>query len=86
MFYRYEEVIFDKRNWVERVARDIGAVISREQAEKIADIHDIWPEAEDVNAHIRQVKPGGYREKISQESIDYIYRNYPVFFDDYHYV
>ena len=36
VFYRYEEIIFEKRNWVERVARDIGAVITREQAEKIA--------------------------------------------------
>ncbi len=85
VFYRYEDVISDKRNWVQRIAADIGAGISREQAEQIADLHDVWPESEDVNAHIRQVRPGGYRGKLSQESIDFIYRKYPVFFDAYQY-
>ena len=84
-FYRYEDVIFDKRNWVARVAGDLGIELTREQAEQIADRHDILPETENPNAHIRSVRPGGYVEKLAPGTIEFIKGNHPTFFGSYGY-
>lgn len=85
VFYRYEDVIFKKRDWVRRIAFEIGAEVTADSADTIADRNDFRPEKEDPSAHIRSVNPGGYLEKISKESADYIKENHPVFFDVYGY-
>jgi len=85
VFYKYEEIIFDKRNWVMKIANDLSVELSREQADLIADKHDLMPVKEDPNAHVRSVKPGGYLKKLSKESINYIHKNYPIFFEKFGY-
>jgi len=85
IFYKYEDVIFEKRKWVAHIAKDLGVELPSLTDEKIADKHDIFPTEENPNAHIRQVIPGGYREKLSEETIDFIYQNFPVFFEKFGY-
>jgi len=84
-FYRYEEVIFNKREWVRQIARDLSVELSDGDADAIADLRDIRPTQENVSAHIRQVTPGGYRSKLSEDSIRFIETKYPVFFTRYGY-
>lgn len=80
-FYRYEDVIFEKRRWVAQIAESLGAEISEETCNLIADRHDLRPENENPNAHVRTVTPGDYRKKLSAESIQHIEDSHPVFFD-----
>lgn len=81
VFYRYEDVIFEKRDWVARIARDLDVDLPREKAHEIADRHDLLPEKEDPTKHIRSVRPGGWREKLSTESVRHIETAHPTFFE-----
>ena len=38
--------------------------------DKIADLHDIQPGAENVGGHIRSVTPGNHTEKLRPDTID----------------
>jgi len=84
-FYRYEDVIFAKRDWVAQIAGDLGIALPEQALQEIADRHDIVPDKEAPDKHIRSVRPGGYREKLSPESQDYIREHYPAFFQRYGY-
>jgi hypothetical protein len=67
--YRYEDIIFDKLNWITDMLKFLNLSLSSNQIEKIANKHDIVPNSEDINKHIRKVKPGDYEDKLSPESI-----------------
>ena len=67
--YRYEDIIFDKANWIEDMLQFLNLSLNSAQLSKIADKHDIVPKAEDVSQHVRKVKPGDHREKLSPECI-----------------
>ena len=84
-FYTYEDVIFSKREWVEQIASDINCNVPTETINEIADRYDVIPQKEAPDKHIRRVVPGGYKEKLSAESVQYIRENYPVFFKDFGY-
>lgn len=84
-FYKYEDVIFRKREWVHQIASDINCNVSTAVINEIADLYDVIPEKEAPDKHIRRVVPGGYIEKLSSESVHYIRENYPVFFEEFGY-
>jgi hypothetical protein len=67
--FRYEDIIFKKRQWVYDICYYLGIVIPHETINKIADENDILPNKEDPDAHIRQVRPGNYRLKLKEETI-----------------
>ncbi len=67
--YRYEDIIFDKVNWITDMLNFLNLSLDRDKILKIATKHDIVPGSEDVNQHIRKVKPGDYQDKLSPEFI-----------------
>jgi len=85
VFYKYEDIIFDKESWVAQIASDLEVEIPQNDIERIAKKHDIRPSKEDPSAHIRSVTPGGYTAKIKPETIAYIQQNFPKFFSEYGY-
>lgn len=70
--YKYEDIIFDKYNWISEMVEFLGFSISNEQILSIANMHDILPSSEDENQHIRKVKPGDHIDKLSLECISRI--------------
>lgn len=62
--FRYEDVIFRKRDWVAAICDWYGWTIPAPTRDAIADRHDVLPEAPDPAAHIRQVRPGNHREEL----------------------
>jgi hypothetical protein len=72
--FRYEDVIFRKRDWVDAICAWYGWSIPREQRDRIADRHDVRPATPDPSAHIRQVKPGNHREELSEKHREQIDR------------
>ena len=67
--YRYEDIIFDKLNWITDMLQFLNLSLNSNQIKKIASKHDIVPSSEDINQHIRKVKPGDYQDKLSPECI-----------------
>lgn len=68
--YRYEDVIFFKREWLEDMLDFLSISIPSETVADIAKNQDIIPEEENPLGHIRQVVPGNYRKHLSQTVID----------------
>ncbi len=67
--YRYEDVVFRKREWLADMAAYLDLPIGKRRLNKIADKNDVRPEKEDVRAHVRQVTPGNYRRHLQAETI-----------------
>jgi hypothetical protein len=68
-FYRYEDIIFYKREWIDDMLNYIGIDIKSSKLDKIIKKHDIIPSNEDLSQHIRQVIPGNYRKHLSNSTI-----------------
>lgn len=68
--YRYEDIIFDKSNWIKDMSEFLGLTLRKNQINRIAEKHNIFPESEAENKHIRKVTPGDHQEKLSSECIE----------------
>jgi hypothetical protein len=67
--FRYEDVIFRKRDWVDAICAWYGWDIPSEARHAIADRHDVLPATPDPAAHIRQVRPGNHREELEPKQV-----------------
>lgn len=72
MFRRYEDIIFNKEKFVSDICEFSNINLSDEQICEIAAEHDIVPDQEQVGQHVRNVKPGNFREKLEEETIQII--------------
>ena len=69
LILRYEDFIYDKRRLVQQLCDWFSIGLSSSRIEAIAVAHDIIPETERPDQHIRQVHPGDYRRKLKPETI-----------------
>jgi hypothetical protein len=83
--YRYEDVIFNKREWILDMAAFMGWQISPVQLEKLLSRVDILPDAENQNQHIRQVRPGNYKQKLRPETQETLTRAFAGVLTRYRY-
>jgi sulfotransferase family protein len=68
--YRYEDVVFKKKEWLEDVLEFLNIDMSDLSIWKIANKYDIRPDKEDPHKHIRQVSPGNYKVHLSSATIE----------------
>ena len=68
--YRYEDIIFRKREWIEHMLDFLGLRLQARRIRVIAEKHDVRPDTENPKKHIRQVTPGNYKSHLSQATID----------------
>lgn len=71
---RYEDVIYDKVALILIVARELGVHLAASELETLRAKHDVFPEEEKSDAHIRQVHPGNHVSKLSPQTIGYLNR------------
>ena len=67
--YRYEDVIFYKREWLTDLCDYFSIPLDLNTIYRIADQHDMLPEKEEKSSHVRQVVPGNYKKHFSKEVI-----------------
>jgi hypothetical protein len=63
----------------------LGVTLSQADAGKRVAKHDIFLEKEELNQHIRSVTPGGYNDKISDETVEFMKTKYATFIKAYGY-
>jgi len=68
--FRYEDVIFNKRQWIADICEAFDWDVSAPAMSRIAKRNDIVPSAEDEGRHIRQVAPGDGMRKLQPETIE----------------
>ncbi|MFH1156191.1 MAG: sulfotransferase domain-containing protein [Pseudomonadota bacterium] len=67
--YRYEDVVFDKINWMDDLVRTLELELDRTIMKEVVEQFDIVPDVEDETRHIRQVLPGNHRKKLMPGTI-----------------
>jgi hypothetical protein len=83
--YRYEDVIFEKRKWLDDMTDYLKLEVAEATIAAVAARHDIVPSAEDPFQHIRKVKPGDFREKLKPETISALSEAFAHILDRYGY-
>lgn len=83
--YRYEDIIFDKENWIKDILDYLGLTLKPVQLKRIIQRNDIVPQAEDASQHIRKVKPGDHLEKLTAECIARLNESLAEVLDRYNY-
>jgi hypothetical protein len=68
-WFRYEDVIYRKREWVEEMCDHFLWNIKPSQRNAIADAYDVFPSEEEQDKHIRQVHPGNYKSQLQEATI-----------------
>lgn len=84
--YRYEDVIYSKKSWIEGMVRYLQIDVGDDAIESIAKSVDIVPESEDPSHHIRQVAPGDHRHKLRPETIDCLNHEFADIMERYGYL
>lgn len=67
--YRYEDVIFEKLEWLKSMVDHLGLPYNEEAAVEVSKKHDIVPDVEDEGSHIRNVRPGNFRSKLEAGTV-----------------
>jgi hypothetical protein len=79
--YRYEDVIYKKRQWADDIVDYFGWPVEKEQILNVVNPLDIIPEVEKPNEHIRQVHPGNYLKKLKPDTINFLTEKYKPFLE-----
>jgi hypothetical protein len=67
--YRYEDIIYRKREWIGDIARFLDVDLPDTILDQITARHDQLPTNEDKDRHFRQGHPGDGKRKLSPESL-----------------
>ena len=67
--FRYEDIVFNKSAWIEDILRFLDLNLEEDKIEAIASRHDIFPNVEKPDSHIRKVTPGDHKDKLKPETI-----------------
>lgn len=70
--YRYEDVVFGKREWLSDISHFLGLGMAEPILDEIAARHDVRPEQDRPDEHVRQVLPGDYRRKLRPDTVEYL--------------
>lgn len=70
MLCRYEDVYYEKEAFLRDIFNYLQIEVSQETLKKVAKIHDVRPEVEDISKHIRQGTPGDHKKKLQPITID----------------
>ncbi len=68
--YKYEDVVFNKREWLADMLLYLNFNLPVDTINKIADKYDVFPETELPSEHIRQVLPGNYKKHLNDSTIN----------------
>jgi hypothetical protein len=70
--FRYEDIIWSKRAWCAEIAQHLDMDLPEDVVNRIADRHDVRPDTERPDHHIRQVKPGNYQVHLDERAVRYV--------------
>ncbi|MDH3692410.1 MAG: sulfotransferase [Gammaproteobacteria bacterium] len=70
---KYEEMVNDFRGWLDKLLHNCELNIGHEFFEALLERNErIRPKVEDIHSHLRKGKSGEYKEKLKQETIEFL--------------
>ena len=83
--YRYEDIIFQKQEWLADIIDFFGLPYDENHISEVATASDIRPDKEKPQDHIRQVTPGNHVKHLSTDVIERLNQDMKQFLDAYDY-
>lgn len=83
--WRYEDVVFRKREWIAEIVAHLGLPVSAASMENLAQRVDVFPEQENRDQFVRKVAPGDHKEKLSPRVIAKLAREFGDYLDAFGY-
>lgn len=83
--YRYEDVIFDKANWLKDIIKTLELSVSDDWIAANVAKFDVIPDEERPDKHVRRVTPGDFKEKLKPETIAKLDRAFADIYESYGY-
>lgn len=83
--FRYEDVVFNKQQWIKDICDYLDLELTEAQIKTIADKYNVFPDQENPQAHIRKVTPGDHQEKLQAETIAALNQAFAEFLDKFGY-
>lgn len=83
--YRYEDIIFDKENWLREMLDYVSVDLPEDGIQQISKQFDRRPNNEDPSRHVRKVTPGDHIEKLKPETICELNSVFADIMDEYGY-
>lgn len=83
--FRYEDIVFNKSQWIRDILDFLEFELAPTTIESIATKHDVFPQVEKPNSHIRKVTPGDYKEKLEPDTIERLNRIFQRILVKYNY-
>lgn len=84
--FRYEDVILSKKEWIKDMCDFLGLSLNKNQVQEILNKHDIIPDTENINSHIRRVIPGDHLNKLNPEIIEELNEYFRDYLHRYNYI
>ncbi|MGB3401842.1 MAG: putative capsular polysaccharide synthesis family protein [Microcoleaceae cyanobacterium] len=84
--FRYEDIIFNKYQWVKDILAFLEFELEDETIKAIAEKYDIVPGKENESVHIRQVTPGDHKRKLQPETIEKLNQEFDLILKEHRYV
>ena len=84
--YRYEDVVFDKRSWIQSMVTYLSLEAAPAMLDRIVERNDVIPQTEQNDSHIRRVSPGDHKEKLAPETIERLNSEFAPILNRYGYV
>ncbi|MAN14203.1 MAG: hypothetical protein CL945_05845 [Dinoroseobacter sp.] len=67
--WRYEDVVFDKLNWISKVVAYLELDVPEAFVANVVARNDIAPQSENKHEHIRKVTPGDHKDKLEAGTV-----------------
>lgn len=83
--FRYEDVIFEKRRWVDETIAYLGFDVPERLIATVVEKNDVRPAGEDDAKHIRKVAPGDHLDKLQPATIAELNRIFAAVLDRFGY-
>tara|TARA_B100000315_G_C14552135_1_gene576369 strand:+ start:960 stop:1790 length:831 start_codon:yes stop_codon:yes gene_type:complete len=82
---KYEDYIYDKPAWIRRLCDSGGTSPNSATVERLAKKHDVWPDEERPESHIRQVAPGNHQNHLDEQTLAGLERRFNDVFRSFGY-
>jgi len=83
--YRYEDVIFDKANWLKDIVKTLKLSAGDDWVDANVARFDVVPQEERPDKHVRRVTPGDFKEKLKPQTIAKLDRAFADIYGKYGY-
>lgn len=83
--FRYEDIIFNKREWLGEMLAYLEIALPPDAIERIVRTHDIVPDTERAGEHVRQVTPGNYKKHLNSATVSELNHRFSEILSKYRY-